>query len=165
MALTSREIVAAEAHYHRSWYREYTRPKKQGLGCDISDDTQDVDFDAFSDLFEHIRAEVLEKQRVIPMTEVTNQFELFARQRGIEKVRETAKKHIKRKIDAEFGPRLEIFPSSGGKLIVMPANLSVKETGEAKLELEKEVDILRQITQHVDKIVDKCFTHIRGELL
>lgn len=165
MALTSREIVAAEAHYHRSWYREYTRPKKQGLRCDISDDTQDADFDAFSDLFEHIRAEVLEKQRVIPMTEVTNQFELFARQRGIEKVRETAKKHIKRKIDAEFGPTLEIFPSSGGKLIVMPANLNVKETGEAKLELEKEVDILRQNTQHADKIVDKCFTHIRGELL
>ena len=92
--LASREIVAAEAHYHRSCYREYTRPKKQGLGCDISDDTQEAEFDAFSDLFEHIRAEVLEKQRVIPMTEVTNQFELFARQRGIEKVRQTAKKHI-----------------------------------------------------------------------
>ena len=90
MALTSREIVAAEAHYHRSCYREYTRPRRQGLACDISYDTQDVEFDAFSDLFEHIRAEVLEKQRVIPMPEATNQFELFARQRGIEKVRETA---------------------------------------------------------------------------
>lgn len=90
MALTSREIVAAEAHYHRSCYRGYARPKNQGFGCDISDDTQDTEFDAFSDLVEHIRAEVLEKQRVIPMTEATNQFELFARQRGIEKVRETA---------------------------------------------------------------------------
>ena len=99
------------------------------------------------------------------MTEVTNQFELFARQRGTEKVRETAKKHIKRKIAAEFGITLEIFPNSTGKLIVMPANLSLKETVEAKLELEKEVDILRQNTQEVDKIVDKCFTHIRGELL
>lgn len=58
----------------------------------------------------------MEKQRVIPMTEVTNQFELFARQRGIEKVRETAKKNIKRKIAAEFGTTLEIFPSSRGKL-------------------------------------------------
>ena len=126
VALTSREIVAAEAH---SCYHEYTRPKKQGLGCDISDDTQYAEFDALSDLFEHIRAEVLEKQRVIPMTtEVTNQFALFSRQRGIEKVRETAKKHIKRKIAAEFGTTLEIFPSSRGKLIVMPANLSLKET-------------------------------------
>ena len=69
MALTSREIVAAEAHYHRSCYRVYTRPKQLGLRCDISDDTQDAEFDVFSDLFEHIRAEV-EKQRVIPMTEV-----------------------------------------------------------------------------------------------
>ena len=90
MTLTSREIVAAEAHYHRSCYRGYTRPKKQGLRCDISDDTQDAEFNAFRDLFEHIRAEVLEKQRVIPMTEVTNQFELLTRQRGIEKVREMA---------------------------------------------------------------------------
>ena len=165
MALTSREIVAAEAHYHRSCYREYTRPKKQGLGCDISDDTQDIDFDAFSDLFEHIIAEVLEKRRVIPMTEVTNQFELFARQRGIEKVREMAKKHIKRKTAAEFGTTLVIFRSSRGKLIAVPANLSLKETVEAKLELEKEVDILCQNTQDADKIVDKCFTHTRGELL
>ena len=88
MALASREIVVAEAHYHRSRYREYTRPKKQkqGLGCNISGDTQDAEFDAFSDQFEHIRAEVLEKQRVMPMTEVTNQFVLFARQTGIEKV-------------------------------------------------------------------------------
>ena len=99
------------------------------------------------------------------MTEVTNQLELFARQKGIEKVRETAKKHIKRKISAEFGTTLEIFPSSKGKLIVVPTNLSLKETVEAKLELEKEVDILRQNTQEADKIVDKCFTHIRGELL
>ena len=163
VALTSREIVAAEAH---SCYHEYTRPKKQGLGCDISGDTQYAEFDALSDLFEHIRAEVLEKQRVIPMTtEVTNQFALFARQRGIEKVRETAKKHIKRKIAAEFSTTLEIFPSSRGKLIVMPANLSLKETVEAKLELEKEVAILCQNTQDADKIVDKCFTHTRGELL
>lgn len=44
MALTSREIVAAEAHYHRSCYSRYTRPKKQGLGCDISDDTRDAEF-------------------------------------------------------------------------------------------------------------------------
>ena len=47
----------------------------------------------------------------------------------------------------------------------MPANLSLQETLEAKLELEKEVDILCQDTQDADKIVDKCFTHIRGELL
>ena len=165
IALTSREIVAAEAHYHRSCYREYTRPKKQGLGCDISDDTQDAEFDAFSDLFEHIRAQVLEKQRVITMSEATNQFQLFATQRRIEKVRETAKKHIKRSIDAEFGTTLEIFPSRKGKLIIMPPNLNLKETLKAKLELEKEVDILRQNTQDADKIVDKCFTHIRGELL
>ena len=29
MAITSREIVAAEAHYHRSCYRDYTRPAQQ----------------------------------------------------------------------------------------------------------------------------------------
>ena len=41
----------------------------------------------------------------------------------------------------------------------MPANLSLKKTMEAKLELEKEMDILRQNTQDADKIVEKCFTH------
>ena len=32
MALTSREIVVAEAHYHRSCYRGYTRPKSKDSG-------------------------------------------------------------------------------------------------------------------------------------
>ena len=74
-------------------------------------------------------------------------------------MRETAKKHIKRKIDAEFSTTLEIFPSNRGKLIVMPANLSLKERVEAKLELKKDVDILGRKTQDADKTVDKCFTH------
>lgn len=39
----------------------------------------------------------------------------------------------------------------------MHANLSLKETVEAKLELEKEVDILRQNTQDADKIVTQVF--------
>ena len=66
MALTSREIVAAGAHYHRSCYRECTRPKKQGLWCDRSDDTQDVEFDVFSDLFEHIRQRYWKNRELSP---------------------------------------------------------------------------------------------------
>lgn len=47
-------------------------------------------------------------------------------------------------------------------MVVMPSNLSLKEIVEAELELEKEVDILRQNTQVADKIVTQVFhTHKR----
>lgn len=44
MALTSREIVAAEAHYHRSCYRGYTRPKKQVTILKMENSTHSVTY-------------------------------------------------------------------------------------------------------------------------
>ena len=40
LALVSRDLVAAEGHYHRSFYRDYTRTKKKS---DSSVNTGDID--------------------------------------------------------------------------------------------------------------------------
>ena len=56
--------------------------------------------------------------------------------------------HIRRKIEAEFGSTLEIFPDDNGKLLVMPVNLSKKETVKSKIALEKKlVEIKLKITE------------------
>ena len=59
--VTSRDIVAAEAHYHRSCYREYTRPEKPSPSssstAEVRDDAEEK---AFSDLFKYIQLEVIE---------------------------------------------------------------------------------------------------------
>ena len=52
------------------------------------------------------------------MTELTSKLEVLAQARGKEKLSEATKKHIRRKLEAEFGSILLIFPDDKGKLIV-----------------------------------------------
>lgn len=98
LAITSRDIVAAEAHYHRSCYRDYTRPDQQRQS-EKSEPGDDAEYDAFSDLFQFIRTEVLDSQVVTTMIELTKKLESFLQSRGIEKLRESTKKHITRKLE------------------------------------------------------------------
>ena len=79
IGLTSRDIVAAEAQYHRSCYRNYTRPDRKSLDHNLPPDPEDdVENCAFSDLFDHIREEVMAKQKAVNMTHLTSKLELFA---------------------------------------------------------------------------------------
>ena len=73
LAITSRDIVAAKAHYHRSCYRDYTRPEKiqDDQAGGINQEELVPEQEAFFDLFQYIRAEVIEKQLVVSMTELT----------------------------------------------------------------------------------------------
>ena len=69
MAITSRDIVAAEAHYHTSCYKNYTRVIKKASKDDdervSEDDTyQIVERQAFADLFEHIRTVVIPNKKI-----------------------------------------------------------------------------------------------------
>ena len=163
MAITSREIVAAEAHYHRSCYRDYTRPAQQRQSVK-SEPGDDAEYDAFSDLFQFIRNEVLDSQVVTTMIELTKKLESFLQSRGIEKLRELTKKHITRKLESEFGSLLEIFPDEKGKLLVMPANLDIKTTVKQKINLEKELKRMKSKATDLQSVVDQSAAHLRSAI-
>ena len=107
--------------------REYTRPQQK---CheeqSVSSKANDAEYDAFNDLFRYIRTDVLDAEAVITMVDLEKKLESFIQSRGIERLSESTKKHIRRKIEAEFGSTIEIFPDEKGKLLVMPGNLSKK---------------------------------------
>ena len=166
LAVTSRDIVAAEAHYHRSCYREYTRPKKPSPSSSSTDEVRDdAEEKAFSDLFKYIRLEVIGKKSVVTMTELTSKLEVLAQARGKEKLSEATRKHIRRKIEAEFGSILLIFPDDKGKLIVVPQNLSVEDIVKMNLVMKKELDILKHHSSDIGKIIDQSSTYIRKSIL
>lgn len=165
LAVTSRDIVAAQAHYHRSCYREYTRPTKTSQASASSDEEMDAEYDAFSDLFEYIRAVVLDKQKVVSMTDLAKELELSVQSKREGKLKESSKKHIRRKIEAEFGSTLEIFQNDKGKLLVMAANLSLRETVKSKVALENEIETLKLKTNDMQSVVDQCALYIRRSVL
>ena len=92
LAVTSRDIVAAEAHYHRSCYQDFTRLEKiqddQAAGINQELDPEQ---EAFFDLFQYIRAEVMENQLVVSMTELTRKLESFYQSRGVDELSNSTK--------------------------------------------------------------------------
>lgn len=91
LAIISRDIVAAEAHYHRTCYHDYTRPTPQ-QHPEESEPKNDAEYDAVSDLFSFIRNDVLDAQVVVTMIELIKKVESFLQSRGTEKLQESTRR-------------------------------------------------------------------------
>ena len=68
LAVTSREIVAAEAHYHISCYKKYTKL----INAKDEENDGEIDYQivekAFDDLFEFIRTDIILSKKIVPVT-------------------------------------------------------------------------------------------------
>ena len=75
LAIVSRDIVAAEGHYHRSCYRLYTkRPNKDGTFKteDSDSDYSTVETKCYQELYKYIRANIIETPKVVRLTALTS---------------------------------------------------------------------------------------------
>ena len=78
LALVWRELVAAEACYHRTCYRSYTRPEaSSSVNPDMSSESQDDEYvriasDAYQMPFDFIRSDVIENEKVVRLSEMTS---------------------------------------------------------------------------------------------
>ena len=102
---------------------------------------------------------------MVTMVDLTKKLESFIQSRDKERIFESTKKHIRRKIEAEFGSTLEIFPDDNEKLLVMPGNLSRKETVKSKIALEKELEKMKLKITEIQGIVDHSPVHMRNAIL
>ena len=131
LAVTSRDIVAAEAHYHHSCYKNYTRVKTKE--CNNGGDTTDEDSayqcaesEAFSDIFEYVRTDVIPNKNIVPITSLTARLESSILSSGIERIRDSTKKHIRRRLEAELVDSVQIFPDDKGKLLMVPDSVTLQ---------------------------------------
>ena len=136
LAIVSRELVAAEACYHKSCYRNYTRPvfeEATYIGSAEDKEYNLIESKAHQKLFNHIRSNVLENPRLVKLTEITQQLVLFMQELGAREIRESTKTHLRRKLESEFKSLLLFEDLLGNnRLFVVPETLS-------KLQLAKEV--------------------------
>ena len=81
LSITSRELVAAGGHYHRSCYRSYTRgePVASSVLVDDAQNVHDVykiaESQSIEELFSHIRNELIPSQDIVLMTALRRRFE------------------------------------------------------------------------------------------
>ena len=85
----------------------------------------DVEDDAYQMLFANIRDDLFPNPRVLTMVELTASLVLYMKTHGVEQVQVSTKKHIRRKLQGEFGESLLIFPDDTGNLLVIPDNLKI----------------------------------------
>ena len=131
LAIASREIVAAEACYHRTCYKGYTRAEtsptvaSDGCGESLEDEYANLESEAYQMLFDYIRSDVLANEKIVRLTEITELLASYLTSLGVEEIKLSTKKHIRRNLQAEFDDVL-LFENllETTSVFIVPANLS-----------------------------------------
>ncbi|CAH3143072.1 unnamed protein product [Porites evermanni] len=131
LALVSRELVAAEACYHRTCYRSYTRPEASSIvNPDMSSESPDDEYarlesDAYQMLFDFIRSDVIEKEKVVRLSEMTQLLVQYLMSLEAKECKPSTKKHIKRNIEAEFNELIKFENLlDNNRVFLIPASLT-----------------------------------------
>ena len=170
LAVTSRDIIAAEAHYHVSCYKIYTKPVEPGEKyLDTSENMTDYDVfyqrvekEAYSDLLHFIKNDVIPNKEIVQFTSLAMKLESFMQSRGVEHLRDSTKKHIRRKLECELGASVDIFPDDKGKLLVIPGNILLKDLVLENQKLLGELKTWKGKSTDINKIIDQTSSHIRS---
>ena len=88
---------------------------------------RNIECNSYEELFRFIRAEVLDTPDVVTLNSLTQKLTQLMQSNGLVCVRESTKKHIRRKVESEFGSSIHIFPDDKGKLIVVPDSMTISD--------------------------------------
>eukprot|EP00058_Branchiostoma_floridae_P000336 XP_002585824.1 hypothetical protein BRAFLDRAFT_111039 [Branchiostoma floridae] len=141
LAIASRELVAAEACYHKTCYRDYTRnvlSNISNVGKEEEQDYSKAESRAYELLFHYIRLDLLQKPGIVRLAELYAQFIVFMDSEGVavKQVKASTRTHFRRKLEGEFGDVLDCEDlSNNNKAFVIPRSLSRLDL--AKLDIEK----------------------------
>ena len=116
LTLVSRDLVAAEGHYHRSCYRNYTRYLNTAKSVSTEEGTDHCAValeKSYTELFHFIRTDLFVTPRVMTMVELFSR--LAASMHACEG---SDKKHIHRTLEREFYSSLHIYRDNEGNLFV-----------------------------------------------
>ena len=175
LAIMSRDIVAAGAHYHVSCYKKYTRVnkeqqvyRKQNIE-DIEEDRdelyQRIERDAYADLFKYIRTDIIPNKKIIEVSSLTEQLEFsILSSTKVKLLKDSTRKHIHRKLELELGESVNIYPDDKGKLLMVPNSVSLKDVVIENQNLHRELKMWKASLNNFNKIIDQASSQIRSAI-
>ncbi len=95
-----------------------------------------------------IRNELFANPKIVAMSDLTSHFVTAMRTCGIDQVKESSKKHLRRKLESVFGQALHIFSDEKGKLFLYPDNLSITALAQSNIALTTELQSLKSLTHN-----------------
>lgn len=168
IALTSRDIVAAEAHYHRSCYRSYTKCEKE---LEVNVETDNVGPDdiykqreneAYEELFNYIRTETIANKEIIQVKELTRKLETFMKSNGVQEVTDATKNHIRRKLEQEFQESLHIIKDNSGRLLAVPDSITFRDVVCENQIMKTDLAVLNSKNKSINTAIDRASLYLRS---
>lgn len=140
-------MVAAEGHYHRTCYRHYTNIKESDKGEESKED-DDSDYvkaesSALSRMFDYIRNDLFKNNDIIELSKLSEMLRGWILESGVKEVKLSTTKHIRRKLNDEFGDSLLTIQTESNRVLVYPEILTREELVLSNYKLQKEVNILK----------------------
>lgn len=163
LAITARDLVVAEAHYHKSCDRKYTRgeKKKTSVAVDKDDEAYEAaEQESYTLLFLYMRDTLFAEPTVLRMTEVNGKLVSQLQAFGINDVRPHTKKHTRRKLECEFKESLHFVSGDKGKLLVYPDNLCLDQVEVAMMKAEEQLQEVK-LSENINNIVKLSANHFR----
>ena len=172
IAIASRDLVAAEAHYHHSCYRFYTKPPEttNDSTSNLSHEDEEnclyneAERQAYESLFRYIRNDLFMNPRVITMRELTARLTEDIKNTGITTIRESTKKHIRRTIEKEFADSVQFCNDKKGKTLIFPINLTIHELAKENQKLKEELQTFTSMSSEDFSITTKAGHIIRASI-
>jgi len=170
LAVASRDLVAAEAHYHHSCYRMYTNKGGETATTDVSPDAEEdclyneAERHANESLYTFIRDDLFTNPRVLKMIDLTAIVVEVMSNTGITMTKESTKKHIRRNIEKEFADTLHFCKDDKGKTLVFPHTLTIYELVKENQKLKDKIETLTAVTSGDSSVVIKAGQIIRSSI-
>ena len=137
LALVSRDIVAAEACYHRSCYRDYTRPAKISSKSSVDGEYHQVESSAYEMLLDYIRTDILNNPRLWKLSDLSAKLMELMNEKGVSAIKDSTKTHVRRKLETEFGGLLHFVDLPGNnRVFIIPDNLSQNQLARDLISLQ-----------------------------
>ncbi|KAG0715265.1 hypothetical protein GWK47_012327 [Chionoecetes opilio] len=97
---------------------------------------------SYSELFHYIRMELFGTPKFLMMTDVTSRLVASMKSFGVDQVQDSTKKHLRQRIEKEFGGFLHIIQDHNGKLLIYSDSLTVQELVRENQSLKKQLKTL-----------------------
>lgn len=162
MSITSRDIVAAEAHYHASCYKICVKePLSSDENIKQTDHYHKELSASISLLYRYIRTDLFSKPRIIPLTDLTTKMASLLNDKGKE-VRESTKKNLRHNLEIEFGDSLPFF-THNRRIYIRPLLLSTDAIACDYLDLKSRLENLSHV-QHCEQLMIQTAAILRDKI-
>ena len=117
---------------------------------------------AYEDLFRYIRSVIIRNKKIVLVTSLTAKLELFMQSGGVDHLRDSTRKHIRRKLESELGESIDIFSDENGKLLLVPDSVTFREVVLENQRLHRDLRVWNAKSTNINKVIDQTSSHIRS---